>query len=42
MGTETDFLMAVLRQAPQGSRWLLSTNSWEELPRVLGPVLGLG
>ena len=39
MGTETDFLVAVLRQAPQGSRWLLSTDSWEELPRVLGPDL---
>jgi len=39
MDTETDFLVAVLRQAPQGSLWLLSTDSWEELPRVFGPDL---
>ncbi len=31
--------MALLRQAPQGSLWLLSTDSWEELPRLLGPDL---
>jgi len=39
METETEFLLAVLRQAPQNSLWLLSTDSWEELPRVLGPDL---
>ena len=39
METETDFLLAVLRQAPHGSLWLLSTDSWKEVPRVLGPDL---
>ncbi|OWP63700.1 hypothetical protein CDA63_07895 [Hymenobacter amundsenii] len=39
MEVETEFLIAVLRQSPQGSLWRLSKDSWEELPRVLEPDL---
>ncbi|GAB2696133.1 hypothetical protein GCM10011495_26700 [Hymenobacter frigidus] len=39
MEPETAFLVAILRQSPQGSVWRLSKDSWEELPHVLGPDL---
>ncbi|WBA44257.1 hypothetical protein [Hymenobacter canadensis] len=39
MEPETALLAAILRQSPEGSLWRLSKDSWQELPRVLGPDL---